>query len=146
MVKAEELRIGNWIKSIHTGATQVSLFMMGEFADDETYLDHLIPIPLTPEILIACGFSGHSRTVSFGTSAFYPNEYWYIVDGYDEFSGGTFKQPKQKHGFVIGTYKNGNSFYYPSNGHKTKGTEIKYAHQLQNLYYALTNTELNIQL
>ena len=58
MIAANELRIGNWYKQLHTGAyTQVDLFLFHELYDDETYADHLQPIPLSPEILVKAGFS-----------------------------------------------------------------------------------------
>ena len=56
MIKANELRIGNIIGSIHTDITrEVDLFLFNEIFDDQTYLDHLKPIPLTEEWLVRFG-------------------------------------------------------------------------------------------
>lgn len=61
-MKANELRIGNIIGSIHTDITwKVDLFLFNEIFDDQTYLDHLKPIPLTEEWLINFGFYNSER-------------------------------------------------------------------------------------
>ncbi len=121
MIKSSELREGVWIKSIHTGPVKVSLFMMGEIADDETYLDHLMPIPLTPELLQKAGLHKH-------------NNAW-VTGDYDE-------KNYMKDYFTIWNVHDGE---YKLNTTQF-AIEVTSLHQLQNLYYALTSTELNIQL
>ena len=46
-------------------------------------------------------------------------------------------------GYEITTYEDG---YILDNGYQIMGKTFFYLHQLQNLYFALTNEELNIEL
>ena len=48
MIKANELRIGNWVFNIYNNPVKVTVI-------DDT-VDWCKPIPLTPEILEKCGF------------------------------------------------------------------------------------------
>ena len=127
MIDLREIRVGNWIKSIHTGATQVSLFMLGEIADDETYLDHLMPIPLTPELLVKAGFTWETdqkRHLQLEISHGKRLTFYYNGDAAEMLQ---FYQDDYLEGFF--------SIESP-----------KYVHQFQNLYFSITGQELEINL
>lgn len=119
-LKIEELRVGNWIWQLHTRIqTQVSLFMLGEISDDETYLDHLFPIPLSGEVLEACGF-----------------EYNEKMDRY-------VKQPEMENieyrvKEVAGGWRVSKGFFKWDD----ELTLIHYLHELQNVYFAIQQGEL----
>lgn len=74
------------------------------------------PIPLTPEILEKCGFR--------------LNAWGYLM-----------QDPAVEFGISIDSLQPIN--YY---GSRLAATEIKHLHQLQNLYFALTNKELEVNL
>lgn len=136
MIKAEELRIGNFIfcdeletehllnsvvqvtsftnKVVHWKAP--SVFTVNKHSG--TPLQYANPIPLTTEILEQCGFekkTDHAHAIG--------EYYW--------FDNGRFE-----------------TVHVFNNWITLKGIDscpIKYLHQLQNLYFALTNEELNFQ-
>lgn len=118
-MEAKELRIGNttfeynkddkeWIVS------NVSCwdFERARLNNNEIYLEHRKPIPLTEEILLKCGFEKHNK------------EFWFK----DFFIGLIDNSFNLKEG--IGVYV----------------ADVYYLHQLQNLYFALTNEELTVNL
>ena len=84
--------------------------------------DSAFGVPLTPEILEKCGFK--KRDEEFN-SLFRLGKVQVYTQVYSE---------------------NNNIFFAYSFGYDIEETEIKYLHQLQNLYFALTGEELNIQL
>lgn len=129
MINKSDLRDGIWVRSIHTGYVQVSLFMIGEIADDETYLDHLMPIPLNPEMLEKAGFERNERE-DWDGDLFYV---WY-KNGVDIHENWDATQ------FLYATYVKGESRSFKG------GIQVKYVHHLQNIFHALTNSELNITL
>lgn len=159
-IKINEIRVGNSVKSLQTNrVVTIDLFLLGEFADDETYLDHLNPIPLTPEILIACGFKSNE------------NASWYELDIPDDSDGQQISLSATKitkehcavllmHGIcrdgmdaftIAEVFKDDKREDYPHGiGYISKENTIsirhvKYLHQLQNLFYSLTQTELIFQ-
>jgi hypothetical protein len=116
MMDAKELRIGNCIFS-HDVNMNVSI-AAGGIEDVEKNPERYNPIPLTPEILEKCGFE---RQV-------------------DENSEDCFYIPISETFLEIRiTDKTSwiGEVYLP---------ETKYVHQLQNLYFALTGEELEINL
>lgn len=121
MIQTNELRIGNWVKTIYN---ELDYIAITEILDCVIHSNKtkcvsyssLRPIPLTEEILLKCGFEKKGSTV-------------YINIGSIE----------------IGTVANGKRFYIQISSQNIT-LEIKYLHQLQNLYFALTNQELNIEL
>jgi hypothetical protein len=124
MIEAKELRIGNLIKwTLLNGnkskANEVELICKdGINIKGVSFLfKEIEPIPLTEEWLIKFGFEEHTT-----------NHKYY------KFGCAIFR----------GLGDSINRFYYHRSGH-SKCIEIKYVHQLQNLYFALTNEELTIK-
>ena len=116
MIKASELRIGNYIIDPKDGSEKkVNIFQLGKSMIDDVNIGY-IPIPLTPEILEKCGFEskGHST-------------YWHI-------------NPDLSYVFKISHVGNGKWFSINATANKP----IQYLHELQNLYFALTGEELEI--
>lgn len=123
MIQANELRIGNWISYDNN---DVQVFELPYLIDiDEGKEDYLVnsvwlnehePIPLTPELLERCGF----RKLS--------NEW--VIQG-----------PEYLEYFEMRYDK----FYYTGGEGVCFGKGCEYLHQLQNLYFALTGTELTYQ-
>jgi hypothetical protein len=128
MIQANELRIGNWVKHLavwsYRNEDMKEHFFKFEqhdwYADCEcTFsLDSIDPIPLTEEILLKCGFEKTNR-IDFGE----------LKECYANFS------------FALMIRHN--SFFTDWFG---GSTEIKYLHQLQNIYYFLHNEELTVEL
>jgi len=147
MIKTNELRVGNWvlhhqsplqIESIwRTGinATPSQSYGMCEIEPDAEF-EVIEPIRLTPEILDKCGFE--QRPID--------TEVCYCLP---------YKRPlskEAKHDLVLLDYA------FASEEHKGEYaaairehdrdiqfaiTMVKYLHQLQNLYFSLTGTDLN---
>jgi hypothetical protein len=124
MIQAKELRIGNWVKCELTGAlltiTRIEHGFIQSSNKNGFNTNGIEPIPLTPEILEKAGFS---YLLNNG------GQLYYII--YD--SGFTVMQSYGK-------------WHFSPSKSTTLGNEIKYLHQLQNLYFALTGQELTIDL
>ena len=125
MIKANDLRIGNWVTDYYgSNGTLVSIHKGGSYRVevDETITawgeENIKGIPLTPEILEKCGFEKSS-------------------DPY----GGYLSQQLENGKLRIAQDDNG--FYHDAGFSKPR---INHLHQLQNLYFALTGTELTIKL
>lgn len=136
MINANELRIGNWvnfmgdpmfISSVDQGG--VTFWMINSFQVNKktgctlkTGAMDFMPIPLTPEILLACGFKNIQ------------GDYWMKDNDLmiAEDSGWWWTnswEPDGEFGFdALATYR-----------------EIESLHQLQNLYFCLTGSELQYQ-
>jgi len=126
MIKATDLRIGNLVLDRGGKTLKISwfepdkvcmeVFVMGQFVHPLTeYFDWLEPIPLTPEILVACGF--------------------------DKQSNGTYAHVNSDLSCVFKISHVGDGKWYSINA--TTNIPILYLHQLQNLYYCLTGEEIN---
>jgi hypothetical protein len=115
-MKANELRVDNWCQSPYE--KEPFKIKAEHILQLEQGMDELsiLGIPLTPEILIKAGF----EEMEF--SIFESNKY----DIYLYYS-------KKANGFLFKSRPDG-------------GIILKHLHQLQNLYFALTGEELNIQL
>ncbi len=114
---AKELRINNWFTRIHgKGHTdmQIDLDVLAQILSDDRNIafDDFEPIPLTENWFRDFGFKELGINWEKGM---------YIIDE----KGGT-----------IGTYR---IFFYKSN---SPMREFQHVHQLQNLYFALTDKEL----
>jgi hypothetical protein len=127
-MEAKELRIGNYCKEITHSKNGVVKVSKRHFEDIEDNQIDLFPIPLTEEWLLKFGFSkninksqidGIEMTLS-------------IDDNKTIFSS----CGKLDGGLVVLCLCAGN--YFSNN--------LTYVHQLQNLYFALTNEELTIKL
>jgi hypothetical protein len=127
-MKANELRIGNFIKYNNeqigiVSGIQEFLFNNGKVAINQRidifyHIENINPIALTEEILLKCGFkdNNYSLDLKLGTKKITFNWYSRIV-----LTG-------VRNGYYCQKYKH-----------------IKYLHQLQNLYFALTGKELEYE-
>ena len=136
MIKPEEVRINNqiaWgvktgaIQGIHTkevnGKRQAHFYVNGIVGDYYCVLpEEIYPIPLSEEWMLKFGFE--KEEVDAPAIATW-NEWW--LDGFEISSRGTEGGSE-------------NQFYY---GVVTR--EVKYVHQLQNIYFALTGEELTLK-
>lgn len=136
-MKATELRVGNYITSKEWGGYHqiigVELIENGYRVQSKGYWHVCIPgvyfdispIPLDENLLLKCGFEDWTG-----------NQGYYVMLGK-----------------VIGYVKITFSFHLPTKtisraeiGDDINIMHIKYIHQLQNLFFSLTGTELNAQL
>jgi len=130
MINANELRIGNWVQAPLGEYMQVEIlghdknpdyiFARGNGEFGQNGFDG---ISLTPEILEACGFE------------------WDDIDKGNEIVRGLFKE------FILMLpHHNGLNWYASPYGYPLMPQCTLHLHQLQNLYFALTQTELLIKL
>ncbi len=127
-MKANELRLGNWVESVYTDHIfKLTSIDEGRVCTDESSLNinHVCGIPLTPEILKKAGFDKQQSTVGMN-------------DSFDYTIG--FNHVTCNHLLMLHSNRCG-EFFYQNIRH-----EIKYVHQLQNLYFVLTESELTINL
>jgi len=119
-MKANELRIGNWVEQPNDGVTRVTAILNDLQIKTETgYIDkYCRPIPLTEEWLVKFGFDQNNVDIEKYDCKWY--KFSFTLDYWNA----------QK--FFVYGYIGGN---------KT----IKHVHQLQNLYFALTGEELEIK-
>lgn len=122
MIQANELRLNNWV-NINGSNIQLNdtwfLYFFQE-ADGKGLNERFQPIPLTPEILEKCRFD---ELVIYGDKVYRYRNLEII-----------------KSNFGIDqdfTMMDNIATFHP---------RIKFLHQLQNLYFALTETELEIKL
>lgn len=123
-MKSNELRIGNWMVIGTLGKCKITVEAFRELSYFPEIINSIEPIPLTSEILEKAGFVSSFSGDDFHTGILWRvknTEYLYCEDGY----------------FVD------NCGYY---GHYCDIGDVKYLHQLQNLYFALTGEELPIEL
>lgn len=115
---AKELRIGNLFIGYNKQVFEWGLFHF-DLLNNGIEVDEIIQseIPLTEEWLIKFGFEKD-------------NEYKYFV-----------KEIKTYKEFILDFSTQSNSWFLCDTD---VDTDIKYVHQLQNLYFALTNKELTI--
>jgi hypothetical protein len=123
MIKANELRIGNFIlfKQFGQGKGKIGQMKPGDFgrvAGDDPEDSEYHPIPLTPEWLERCGFEKedgiHINNI-------------FVREGLRLEDRGVYE--------LINTI-----------GINVYNTRIGHLHQRQNLYFALTGEELKIEL
>lgn len=129
MIKTEELRIGNWVlrgdlvKDYENSESPIKL-VPNKIETIQELFDYndFEPIPLTEELLLKCGFEECGYELLF----------WEHDKISFQFSG-------------INWADSDNPEYQFLNFECGKA-KIYYLHQLQNLYFALTGEELNIDL
>ena len=120
MIKANELRIGNWVRFINkTLQVFPGTIEDCQRANDTDSPFKYEPIPLTPEILERCGFHKH-------------NYAWVQED---------FTENNSRFYFSIWSIDDV-SFKYNS---AEVDLELNSSHQLQNLHYALYGRELQFK-
>lgn len=142
-MKAEELRIGNYVK-IDSGIGKVVSLMSNTFCNECANDDYNITIemgdgtfreeeetkvegiPLTEEILLNCGFEKINH-----------------IYGYSFYSFNRNSLEDEKVYMPLDVYLNPN---YAKIAKFTVQQNVEYVHQLQNLFYAINGKELNIQL
>ena len=131
-MKANELRLGNYILDVfdlkNTVIRKIDLEDLSMFIN---YLNHPLPfrpIPLTEEILLKCGFEHETMYIIKNLYLIEYGDFYFLLDE----NNGYYHVKLSNHSF----------------GHeKQVGLGIiKHLHQLQNLYFALTNQELNVEL
>lgn len=155
MIDVKELRIGNWVSGqndpemkvveISEGSVQLRFFGADEDYGDWSYDDEdLKPIPLTPDILEKCGFDKNKikKVTRFVDSIddidpSDKNKYTYWWD---------IPIPKNDHvedlpRFTLVQFGKGTDIFWK---YQMLSVKVKYLHQIQNLYYALTGEELEI--
>lgn len=127
MINATELRIGNWVEYKISGKDEWIAAPVFSIKRDTG--KHFRPIELTPEILEKCGFKRHGDGL----------ELWFLGEiRVNHCSTVTILRPCNAAG-----ESQADVCGYPTLGDKIP---CKYLHQLQNLYFALTGTELTINL
>ena len=123
-MKAQDLRIGNNI--FHRNKAITVNWQELKWIQEEN--NNFQPIPLTEEILLKFGFS--------------TTDYKKGYIGIDHKAGGIITDFVLTYPLVIGEFQK----HFIWEHSKFKYNELKYVHQLQNLYFALTNEELTINL
>jgi hypothetical protein len=129
MLKASELRIGNLVLC----NTSIG------------FVDTIVPISNLSSDEIVCYYKPTKQFIFCKDALFEPiplTEEWLLKFGFeldiedDGYFKGKYKVSVSDEGCIFFIYDN----YYP-----IEICEFKYIHQLQNLYFALTNTELTIK-
>jgi len=123
-MKANELRIGNYVNADGNYKKVYNLYSNGwDFLHDDidcrfVEYQNTKPIPLTEEWLLKFGFekTNESKEVE-----------WYVFNG-----------------FEVSTYNEGETVYFVYQHLVLR--HIVSVHQLQNLFFALTNKELTLKL
>ncbi len=145
MIDAKELRIGNWIlfepnKKISRWVCVKQIHLKDVLTIDNglelgLFLDEAKPIPLTPEILGKCGFEEIKFTVGEDVRSIK-----YVIE-FGEYDRGLLIYGKQ---WMMDDF----SWYITnkSDDHYETHLNLKSLHQLQNLYFSLTQKELEIKL
>jgi hypothetical protein len=143
-MKATELRIGNWVNNIHTGNPyqiniEKMIRLLQHFKKDVIYFE---PIPLTEEWLVNFGFE-KSVCFDYGERINYQYEFFFNI-GDDIERVFHYDDDEQKEVEVAFATRE----LWPKEDDAQSRTwitkDIKHVHQLQNLYFALTNRELEI--
>lgn len=124
MINANELRIGNWVKIVspNDGFMKANPKLIFDILYESDGVK-VQPVPITPEILGKCGFEKDNNDME--------NE--------------DYCEWHQKDFPVIGELCSQSEYKYLFDT-ETDTLRIYYLHQLQNLYFALTNEELTISL
>ena len=127
-MKATELRIGNWVNYTNNDSTPDFRQIEDYIEDDFEFTIRIEPIPITKEWLLKFGFITDNITYKL------------------KFNGFRFVL------FMINKSNNynDNKNEFKADIHQSKQcvrlTTVKHVHQIQNLYFALTNTELQCTL
>lgn len=121
MIRATELRIGNWIFCSGEEGNKITTVSPKDMANiDGEYTHSYSPILLTEEILLKCGFVKDPPDDSGLRIQFGNGELFWMGNGYFKYFHG----------------------YSPIMDY----TDIIYLHTFQNLYFALEKKELTVNL
>lgn len=122
-MKANELRIGNWVTYKNGNEQSTIEFVNFDFiANNAIHINMFFePIPLTEEWLLKFGFEKDSNR---------PYLWCYDISSIE------------REGLIIMWSQNKGSFYFNCSA---RSIELKYVHQLQNLYFVLEGLELKIK-
>lgn len=118
-IKASELRLNNWIKNKYGDIGQADLVWLRLVSEGE----YFEPIELTDDILTKCGWVWNEE-----------------CNSYEKYPDGDVRLNISKPSELSGKRTVFNHVL------RAKIADVTYLHQLQNLYFALTNTELVIKL
>jgi len=121
-MKAEELRIGNYVYPDMSYPEPVKVC-----PKDFINTEHLDPIPLTEEWLLKFGFETDS--ITFGVFINALRLRLFQIERSNSYND-------NKNKFTVTVYQSGRSIEI---------CRVRYVHQLQNLYFALTGEELTIK-
>lgn len=125
-MRAQELRIGNWVKDFADNEFKIELIDFCLIDSNEIEADEYCkPIPLTEEWLIRFGFVKGNQC--------YPKGY-----SIDLLKTDFYLRPSYLGGYYWGFNKDDENLDCELNDVQP----VVFVHQLQNLYFALTNTEL----
>ena len=130
-MKANELRLGNWVNLIcdgHRDEPEAFQWLLEDYEYYEDNMFNILPIPLTEEWLLKFGFNKKNHQFyckKIGGNVFVLINYNTTPRGC--YGAVTFETDLKENSYV-GHIKN----------------SCKHVHQLQNLYFALTNEELTI--
>ena len=131
-MQANELRIGNLVDI----GKEFNILELVDFADmyENNTLEHYQPIPLTEDWLLKFGFE--STYEEFDEEDFpCVVEYWLFTDSVTRFE----IDYATKTGYTV------NIANVPTGHALIIRRKLEYVHQLQNLFFALTGTELNLK-
>lgn len=127
-IESKELMIGNFVNLTKDNFKTVKPYMM-EGVDiykvDESDCYDIQPIPLTEDWLLKFGFNKDYKKGYIGIDV---NNSDFVLT-----------EP-----FIIGEWQNYCVFEFKT-GLLSRFTEVKYVHQLQNIFFALTGKELEIK-
>jgi hypothetical protein len=145
MIKASDIRIGNFIVDDDGALSKVVGFKPYEHSvrcDEEEGCDILIDIH---------GADGKIRSgyaVASTDSNFIPlTTEWLVRCGFVYKDGASDYGYERKNGVHLYEHDEESGLFHFSRGHmEGSKVEIKYLHQLQNIYFALTGEELQIKM
>lgn len=133
-MEAKELRIGNWISMVEDPVKYKDFHQVTLLKENFIEVHHGLvgsenyyPHPLTPEILEKCGYQKYGSYPMYKKRK--PKKEGYHLQ-YEELS-------------INDVNEDGKEFMTMMNA---QCIALKYLHQLQNLFFALTNEELTVNL
>lgn len=149
-MEVQELRVGNYlfkygevVKIVEIGIKHkgdTNYYLRSENDNCGYWIDQFKPIPLTEEILFKCCFEKRTDIDCYNINKL-DNVIIYSIKGLHPVIKYSGNDTNDYHLSISDTNDYCEYGYYI---HISK--EIKYLHQLQNLYFALNNQELNIEL
>ena len=128
MIEANELRIGNYVYDANNELTKVNSIVDGainyELDYGDCYFGNINPIPINREWLLKFGFSINKKTCV--------HIFEFEID--DKVNFAVFLYDDEKEALFIKNSARSSKIIFKK--------RIDYVHQLQNLYFALTQKEL----